>query len=109
MNPDTMIISMGASEMQLAKAYYNKSLVLTNYTRAVAQMLHVMDTEKSIEDSPIPSSRNATLFEKAERIVNFEKLIAQNTPEPEVAQDVTVSLSLVIPGESFIYRAIVLL
>jgi len=109
MNPDTMIISLGASEMQLAKAYYSKSATLANYTKAVAEMLHVMDTGKPIEGNPIPSDRNATLYEKAERVVNFEKFIAQNTPEPEIGNDITVSLPLVIPLESFIYRSTVLL
>jgi endothelin-converting enzyme len=90
MNPDTIIIAAGSSEVQLAKKFYNKSIVLTNYTRAVAQTLHVLDTGKPIDDDPIPSSKNATLFAKAQRIVDFERLISDNTPEPEVASKIEV-------------------
>jgi hypothetical protein len=86
-----MIVGFIPSEMQLAKAYYNKSAVLTNYTIAVAQMFHIMDTGKPIDESPIPKDRNASIFDKAQRIVNFEKLISDNTPEPEVSNDITVS------------------
>jgi hypothetical protein len=90
MNPDTTIVTLGASEFQLAKEYYKKPAVLTNYTRALAQTLHVMSSGKPYDEEPIPASKNASLFEKAQRIVDFEKLIAMNTPEPDQASDVKV-------------------
>jgi hypothetical protein len=78
--------------MQLTKKYYNKSIVLTNYTRAVAQTLHVLDTGKTIDEEPIPASKNASLFAKARRIVDMERVISDNTPEPEIAQKIEVGL-----------------
>jgi hypothetical protein len=89
-NPDTMILNLGSSEIQLAKEYYKKPAVLANYTRALAQTLHVMSTGKPYDEDPIPATKNTSLFEKAQRIVNFEKLVADNTPEPDQASDVKV-------------------
>jgi hypothetical protein len=92
-NPDTTILNLGASEVQLAKEYYKKPAVLTNYTRAVAQTLHVLSSGKPYDEDPIPPSKNASIFEKAQRIVNFEKVVADNTPEPDQASDVKVCSS----------------
>jgi hypothetical protein len=90
MNPDTTMLSLGASEFQLAKEYYKKPSVLTNYTRALAQTLYVLSSGKPYDEEQIPTNKNATFFDKAQRIVDFEKLIAMNTPEPDQASDVKV-------------------
>ena len=76
----------------LPKPYYNKSAVLTNYTRAIAETLHVLSSGKLIDEDPIPVNKNTSLFEKAQRIVNFETLIAQNILDPEFMGDIKVSL-----------------
>jgi endothelin-converting enzyme len=90
MNPDTTILNLGASEFQLAKEYYKKPAVLTNYTRALAQTLQVISSGKPYDEEPIPATKNASLFEKAQRIVDFEKKVALVTPEPDQASDVKV-------------------
>jgi hypothetical protein len=90
MDPDKQIISLSASDLGLDKAYYNKSIVTANYTRAIAQMFYVLDSGKPIDDEPIPAARNDSFYSKANRIVNFEKLVSDNTPEPEIATKIEV-------------------
>ena len=94
MNPDVQIISIGPSEIQMTKQYYNKSAVLTNYTRTVADMLHVVSTGKSILNDSIPLAKNASLYEKAQRIVDFEKLVSTKVVDPEVQNDIQVSADI---------------
>ncbi|KAF2667112.1 endothelin-converting enzyme [Microthyrium microscopicum] len=99
MSPDEVIIGLDASEIQLPKAYYNKSVVLTNYTRAIAQMYQVLSSGDPIDESPIPAWKNSSLFEKAKRVVDFEKLIADKVAEPEVKNDIKYSYNLKTLGE----------
>jgi endothelin-converting enzyme len=94
MNPDTQIITVGTSQRQLAKEYYQNSAILANYTLAIAQTFHVMSTGKSYDQEPIPASKNSSLFEKAQRIVDLEALIAKNLAETAQASDIKVCLLL---------------
>jgi len=105
MNPETVVISLGASEVEMTKQYYNNSVILANYTRAVAEMLQVVQSGKPIDEEPIPSNANSSLYSKARRIVNFEKVIAENTPDPEQANDVKVRFLLFIIPPSAEYSA----
>jgi hypothetical protein len=91
MNPNTTIIGLGSSQVQLSQQYYNSDVVLTNYTRAVAQMLRVIQTGKTIDQSPIPAGENSTLYKKAERIVALEKKISQYIATPDQSNTVEVS------------------
>jgi endothelin-converting enzyme len=81
-------IDLGSSEVQFTKQYYLKPDVLANYSRAITEMYHVLQSGKSIDVDPIPANKKAALDAKAKRIVDFEKLIAKNLPDPEVQQDV---------------------
>jgi hypothetical protein len=90
MDPDTIIINLGSSDVQLPKQYYNKSIALANYTRAITQQLHVISTGIVYDLHGIPDSDNATLYDKAKRIVEFERKLAQNSADPEVMNDIKV-------------------
>jgi endothelin-converting enzyme len=78
--------------VQLSKQYYNKSIVLANYTRAIAEMTQVITSGKTILEEPIPASRNASLFAEAKKIVDFEKVLSDHMPEPDQLSNITVWL-----------------
>jgi hypothetical protein len=67
------------------------SIPIANYTRAIAEMTHVIRTGKPIDEYPISASDNATLYAAAKRIVDFEILVASKTADPEMQNDVKVS------------------
>jgi hypothetical protein len=85
-----VIISLGGGEVGLSKQYYNKSIVLTNYTIAIAETTQVITSGKPIYEEPIPASKNASLFDLAKKIVAFEKRLSDHMPEPDQASNITV-------------------
>ena len=92
MNPNTTIIYLGSSSLSLSKQLYNKSIVITNYTRSIAEMLQVLQTGKPIDEQPLPAGTNSSLYVKAQRIVAFEKKMSENLPDPEVSSDIEVNI-----------------
>ena len=94
MNPNTTIIYLGSSSLSLSKQLYNKSIVITNYTRSIAEMLQVLQTGKPIDEQPLPAGTNSSLYVKAQRIVAFEKKMSENLPDPEVSSDIEVLLRI---------------
>jgi hypothetical protein len=90
MNPDVVMISLGGGEVSLSKQYYQKPGVVANYTRSIAEMIQVIGSGKTIDEEPIPASRNATLFEKATKIAQLEKRMSEISPSPEVASEIKV-------------------
>jgi hypothetical protein len=91
MNPDKVVIAIGTAELPLSKQYYNKTAVMANYTREIAEMLQVVSSLKPIDDEPIPEAKKASLYEKADRIVNFEKRLAVAIADPDQASKIEVS------------------
>jgi hypothetical protein len=63
---------------------------MSNYTVALAQIQHVLNTGKPIYEAPIPESKSKVLSSQATSIVNFENRLAQAMPEREVASDIKV-------------------
>jgi hypothetical protein len=90
-NPDKVIISFGGTELSFSKTYYSKPQVMANWTRSVREMKQIMTTGKTLEEAPIPESRQKELTDYSKRISEFEILVSKNTPEPEKASEVDVS------------------
>jgi hypothetical protein len=90
MNPDVVMISLGGGETSLSKEYYKKPAVVANYSRSIAEMIQVIGSGKPIDEEPIPAARNATLFDKATKIAQFEKRLSEISPNPEEAGEIKV-------------------
>jgi endothelin-converting enzyme len=88
-SPDLQVIVLGASEVQLSKQYYLKPGVMTNYSRMITEMYHVLESGQNIDALAIPTNKKAALEAKAKRIVDLEALISKNLPDPEVSNEVT--------------------
>jgi hypothetical protein len=74
---------MGATELALAKQYYSKPSVMTDW----AQML------RDVKGIYSPELDKAGRDSYGTGIMDFEKKVAAVAPEPEVAQDVEVSVA----------------
>lgn len=80
--PQVVTIFVGGGVYGLpSKEYYNRSQIVANYTRTIADMFAIVN-----EDS------NATAYEDlASKIVDLEGELARAQPDPDQANDVTVS------------------
>jgi predicted metalloendopeptidase len=91
-NPDVNVIGVGGGESALpSKQYYNNTKVVANYTRTVAQMLQVIWTGKAIANESLFLDADPQYMEISKKVFELEKQIAFASPEPEVAQEITVS------------------
>jgi hypothetical protein len=88
--PDTVVIALGGGEINFARHYYNNTGIMGNYTKALAQMQHVLDTGKPIYEAPLPEARSKVLSVQASSVVSFENKMAQAMPERELASDIKV-------------------
>ena len=53
-------------------------------------MLHVVETGKTIDQDPLTASTNSSIYMKAKRIAEFEKLITLNSADSVIGSDIEV-------------------
>lgn len=74
-----------------SKQYYKNAGVVANYTRAVAQMFQVIQTGKPIANESLFQNASAQYTNTVTKIVELEQKMAFASPDPDKAQEITVS------------------
>jgi len=93
-NPDVNIIAVGSGSVGLpSKKYYDKNATVANYTRTIAQMFQIMWTGTPISNDSIFKDPEKYM-DTASQIVQFEKKLANASPDQEVASEPAVSFKL---------------
>lgn len=73
-----------------SKKYYIDTLTVANYTRTIAQMFHIMKSNKPI-DLNLDSKAVDSYLTIARKIVELEARMSRASADKEKANDVTVS------------------
>jgi hypothetical protein len=72
-----MIFLLSPKRMFLSTENYINAPVMSAWATTIAEMLQILQTGKSIQQEPMPSSRKAVLVEQAMAAVQFEKRIIE--------------------------------
>jgi predicted metalloendopeptidase len=92
-SPDVNVIAVGSGEAGLpSKKYYDDKKTVANYTRAMAQMFQVVWTGVPVTaENLYKEAENYSAT--ARNIAEFEKKLANASPDPEIASEPEVSLN----------------
>jgi hypothetical protein len=74
-----------------SKEYYKKPIVVANYTRTVAEMMQVISSGQPWNES---TTTSAAAMDTAKKIVELERKISTNSPDPEAFNDPLVSIEM---------------
>jgi hypothetical protein len=86
------MLAFGGPWLYFAKKHYQTNpKILSEYSKAISEIQQVMKSGKTIAASPIVPADEANFKATSQRIVDFEKYLAERTPDANVANNVSVS------------------